>query len=292
MIKDLQGKDILCIYHGKCADGFTGAWVVNRWNQDLPNPNEIEFHPGVYGDDEPPINGRHVILIDFSYDRETMILISKFAASITVLDHHKTAEANMADLEKLLYCPATIIFDMNSAGCELAAEYFFPGERHPSVLHHIADRDLWNFDMMNTKAISLAVFSYEYTFENWDFLMHPQNYTQLVLDGQAINRKHTKDIEELFVGTLVWREIYVDGKLYKVATFNVPYFHSSELGNYAMQNTDTDFALCWYISHKNEYKYSLRSIDERVDVSMIAKEFGGGGHRNSSGCSSNEPIWL
>jgi len=291
MIRDFtEPKDFLCIYHGKCADGFTGAWVINQWAKD--NGHTVEFHPGVYGEDYPPINMRHVILVDFSYDKETMIKMSRFSASITVLDHHKSAEANMVDLEHLMYCPSEIIFDMQSAGCEIAAEYFFNGQRHPKVLHHIADRDLWNFDMKNTKEISSAVFSYEYTFENWDYLMNPMNYDSLVNAGKAIEKKHNKDMLELFDGTLVWRDIEVNGTLHKVATFNVAYFHSSELGNHAMLQLDTPFALCWYINDKDEYKYSLRSIDGREDVSEIAKAFGGGGHRNSAGCSSKEPIWL
>ncbi len=291
MIRDFtEPKDFLCIYHGNCADGFTGAWIINKWAK-LHN-HAVEFHPGKYGEDEPPINNRHVILVDFSYDRETMILISKYASSITVLDHHKTAENNMLNLEPELYCASEIIFDMSSAGCELAAEYFFPGEPHPRALHNIADRDLWNFDMEYTKSVSSTVFSMEYTFENWDYLMNPLNYDQIISDGKAIERKHTKDMLELYEVTLVFRNIEVDGKLFTVPTFNVPYFHSSELGHHAMNTLNVPFALTWYIDKNNEYKYSLRSTDDKEDVSAIAKFFGGGGHRNAAGCSSNEPIWL
>ena len=293
MIRDFkEPKDFLCVFHSHCADGFTGAWVVNKWAED--NGHTVEFHPGVYGEDYPPIKMRHVILVDFSYDKETMITMSGVSASVTVLDHHKTAEANMVDLEHLMYCPSEIIFDMSRSGCEIAWDFFFPGKSPPQVLEHIADRDLWTFKKMNTKKISSSVFAYEYTFKNWDYLMHSQNYTTLCNDGEAIERKHNKDMLELYEGTLVWRDIEVNGKLHVVPTFNVAYFHSSELGNHAMKTLQgyVPFALCWYISSKDEYKYSLRSIDGREDVSEIAKAFGGGGHRNSSGMSSKEPIWL
>ncbi len=34
--------------------------------------------------------------------------------------------------------------------------------------------------------------------------------------------------------------------------------------------------------------FSLRSTDDRTDVSKIAKKLGGGGHRNAAGCMVNE----
>jgi phosphoesterase RecJ-like protein len=42
-------------------------------------------------------------------------------------------------------------------------------------------------------------------------------------------------------------------------------------------------------SDGNSYRVSLRSKGD-VDVSIIAKEFGGGGHRNAAGCSVTGPI--
>jgi oligoribonuclease NrnB/cAMP/cGMP phosphodiesterase (DHH superfamily) len=273
-------------------DGFASAWVLNRWNQGLTKPNTIEFHGMKYGDDIPPINNRHLIFIDFSLKRDEMIETSKFASSITVLDHHKTAEENLKDIEPEMQCDTKIVFDMNRSGCEIAWDYFFENEEGPKVLANIADRDLWQFKLPNTKAISSAVFSYEYTFENWDNLMNPDNYNQLVSDGKAIERKHMKDVVELFNNSMVPRNIEVDGKLFRVPTFNVPYFHSSELGHYAMEKMDIPFALCWQVNDTGLYKYSLRSIDEKEDVSVIAKHFGGGGHRNAAGFESEEPIWL
>ncbi len=295
MIKKIQEpKKILCIYHGNCADGFTGAWVINQWAKE--HGHIVEFYPGVHGEKYPPIKikMRHVIFVDFSYDKNTMIEMSKTSASITVLDHHKTAEANMVDLERLMFCPSEIIFDMSKSGCKLAWDYFFPNSTSPLVLDAVEDRDLWKFKYNHTKEISSAVFSYEYTFENWDYLMNDDNYKNIIQSGKAIEKKHTKDMLELYEGTLVWRDIEVNGKRHVIPTFNVAYFHSSELGNHAMKTLQgyVPFALCWYINKKDEYKYSLRSIDDREDVSEIAKAFGGGGHRNSAGCSSKEPIWL
>ena len=82
----------LCIYHGNCADGFTSAWVVRKALGD------IEFHAGVYQTAPPDVKGKDVYLVDFSYKRDVLEALRDSAKSVTVLDHHKSA---MADLEGL-----------------------------------------------------------------------------------------------------------------------------------------------------------------------------------------------
>jgi phosphoesterase RecJ-like protein len=42
-------------------------------------------------------------------------------------------------------------------------------------------------------------------------------------------------------------------------------------------------------SEGDNYRVSMRSKGE-VDIGAVAKEFGGGGHRNAAGCSVSGPI--
>jgi phosphoesterase RecJ-like protein len=52
---------------------------------------------------------------------------------------------------------------------------------------------------------------------------------------------------------------------------------------------DADFCILWKYSHNDEkYLCSLRSNNNKTDVSKIVQLFGGGGHRNAAGCSFNE----
>lgn len=61
---------------------------------------------------------------------------------------------------------------------------------------------------------------------------------------------------------------------------------TSELGNAFMEQTDADFVIMWYYSSAQKiYYYSLRSNDQKVDVGRLAKQYGGGGHRNAAGIS-------
>ena len=56
----------------------------------------------------------------------------------------------------------------------------------------------------------------------------------------------------------------------------------SEIG--ARLSPDCDFAIIWYYDHEDlNIKVSLRSFHEYIDVSEIAKRFGGGGHKKAAG---------
>src|SRR4029077_6564994 len=85
-------KNPICIYHGNCADGFGAAWVVRRA---IP---ECEFHAGVYQNEPPDVRGRDVILVDFSYKRPVLEGMARVAASLLIIDHHKTAIDELKDL--------------------------------------------------------------------------------------------------------------------------------------------------------------------------------------------------
>jgi nanoRNase/pAp phosphatase (c-di-AMP/oligoRNAs hydrolase) len=58
----------------------------------------------------------------------------------------------------------------------------------------------------------------------------------------------------------------------------------SEAGN-ALVNMGYDIGLAWFENGRGQISFSLRSNKKGsdVDVSAIAKTFGGGGHRNAAG---------
>lgn len=255
----------ICIYHGNCADGFTGAWVVKA-----AHGHSVEFHAGVYQTPPPDVTGKDVILVDFSYKRPVMEQIVRQANSVLVLDHHKTAQADLDGLPD-----AEVVFDMDRAGARIAWDYYFPNRPPPPVLLHVEDRDLWRFALPKTREIQANIFSYPYTFEIWDRLM-AADPAVLAVEGEAIERKHFKDIAEL-VGVMQ-RPLRIGG--YIVPAASLPYTLTSDAGHRMAQGQP--FAACYWDTPQGRV-FSLRSTDEGIDVSEIAKQYGGGGHRNASG---------
>ena len=255
----------MCIYHGNCADGFGAAWVVRK------ALGEIDFHPGKYQEPPPDVTGKDVVMVDFSYKRPVLLEMAEKANSILILDHHKTAAEDLLDL------PANVTakFDMGHSGAMLTWEHFFPGETPPPLLLHIEDRDLWRFALQNTRQIQANVFSFPYDFQVWDTLMAAAPAT-LAAEGEAIERKHFKDMRELLGVTT--REMVIGG--HRVPVANLPYTMSSDAGHEMAKGKP--FAACYWDTPKGRV-FSLRSTDEGVDVSEVAKQYGGGGHRNASG---------
>jgi uncharacterized protein len=256
----------LCIYHGNCADWFSGAWVVRKALGD------IEFHAGVYQNAPPDVTGKDVVLVDFSYKRAEMEAIVDRAASVLVLDHHKTAEADLKDLPG-----AQVVFDMDRAGSMIAWDFYFPKHECPALLKHIQDRDLWRFALRKTREIQASVFAYEYRFDIWDYLMGA-DLDALASEGEAIERKHFKDIRELV--KVLRREMTIGGIVVPVAS--LPYTLTSDAGHLMATEHESKIGVCYWDTPDGRV-FSLRSTDDGPDVSEIAKQYGGGGHKHASG---------
>lgn len=255
----------ICIYHGNCADGFGAAWVVRQ------ALGEIEFFPGVYQTSPPDVTGKDVLMVDFSYKRPVLDEMAAKAKSILIIDHHKTAAEDLVNLPANVVCE----FDMSHSGAVLTWRHFFPDKSPPQLLLHIEDRDLWRFALTNTREIQANVFSYPYDFQVWDTLMATRT-DDLVREGSAIERKHFKDIDELLGVTT--REMIIGG--YRVPVANLPYTLVSDAAHKMAQGKP--FAACYWDTPKGRV-FGLRSADDGIDVSAVAKQYGGGGHAHAAG---------
>jgi oligoribonuclease NrnB/cAMP/cGMP phosphodiesterase (DHH superfamily) len=259
----------LCIYHGNCADGFTAAWVVR-----LALGKDVEFHAGFYRDPPPDVKGKDVYIVDFSYQPAIMESILAEANRVTHIDHHETAIQAMECVchSKLFkfYSP-----ENTESGAMLAWKYFFPNSEVPVIIKHVDDRDRWKFLLEGTREIAANMFSYEYTFENWDMLME-QALDAQIREGSAIQRRMVKDIKEL--SNVVVRRMNIAG--YNVPCANVPYQYGSDMCNFLAKNEP--FA-AYYYDKPTHREFGLRSTPGSINVAKIAESFGGGGHATASG---------
>lgn len=257
----------LCIYHHGCTDGFAAAWAVRKHYGD----GEVEFHPGIYGQPPPDVTGRVVILVDFSYKRAVLLAMIEQAACLLILDHHKTAEADLADLPGH---NTVAIFDMTRSGAMLAWDYFFQDKLPPVLFDHIQDRDLWQFKLRGTREITAALYSHPMEFAVWDDLL----YSPLTLhsEGVAILRKHDADVAAL--AHECQRIAWFRGVPAPIC--NAPYMYASDVAGQLAKGHA--FAATYY-DDSDGRRWSLRSTAEGADVSLIAESFGGGGHKHAAG---------
>lgn len=273
----------LVLYHANCADGFCAAWVAHRFFG-----SQAEYVPVQYGDPPPNVDNREVFILDFSYKRPVMNAMVGKARTIVVCDHHKTAAAELAEFystnsatiktitrnQAVVYC----IFDMEKSGGRLAWEFFFPNENRPWLVDYTEDRDLWRWKLPRSREVSAYLASHKHNFESWDVWANGGSgswWEDIVSQGAAILRYQSQLVDSLCATAV---EVTIDG--HKVFAANTSCLFSEVAGKLAI---DRPFGAAWFIRSDGTKQWSLRSRDNGVDVSEVAKKYGGGGHRNAAG---------
>lgn len=295
-----QTTPIICIYHANCADGFTAAWCVRN----ALGESNVTFTPASYDDAPPDVAGADVIIVDFSYKRPVLMEMSNSARSILILDHHKSAQQELAGLRT----PTTgwaqfqqqltaeidhgfepnwprAEFDMTRSGAQMAWDFFNDGagKYRPDLVDYVADRDLWKWELPFSRQASAVIATEQMSFDTWDALClrleNPfanSDFRAVVSDGTAILRYQHKLAQQIIATTT--REMTIGG--HRVPVANAPYALASDIAGELAQGKP--FAAT-YTDTPEGRKFSLRSRTGGLDVSEIARSYGGGGHRNAAG---------
>lgn len=259
-------KDRIVIYHASCADGFTAAWCA--W---LKYGDDAEYLPAQYGDEPPDVTGKDVLIVDFSYPRAVLLDMElQKPRSLRILDHHKTAQEALRGL-------SFAKFDMNRSGAGLAWDELH-GLPRPVLVDYVEDRDLWRWKLSASREVSAWLGSFDFDFDTWndlhDQLSIPGNFQGIVQSGSAILR--SADRHAAHMCKQAGRAV-VGG--YFVPFINTTSLTSEIVGKLAEEAT---FACGWFQRSDGKFVYSLRSRDG-FDVSVIAKQYGGGGHPGAAG---------
>lgn len=253
-----QLPDVI-LYHAECADGFGSAWAI--WKR-FPSARFIPVKHGV----PPPegLAGRHILIVDFSYERAVLETIARQAASLLVLDHHITAQKGLAGLPY-------VYFDQKKCGAVLAWEWAHE-EPAPWLLQYIQDKDLWAWALPGSREINAALTSYPFDFHLWDSLRRDT----LEAEGRAILR-----YENELAGKIAAAAVLVSFQ-----GMTVPAAQSSVLTSQIGERLSKGHPFCiiWHDRDGRRY-YSLRSTAEGADVGAIASAHGGGGHTHAAGFS-------
>lgn len=291
-------KPDICIYHFPCDDGFGAAWAVHRkWGED------VEYRPSNYGQPVPDdeIDGKNILIADFSFKPGILQAMGERAASIVILDHHKTAAEDLEGfpikmvrarfdaiertLAKVSGPDTNIIieFDMKRSGAMMTWQFCFPDEPVPQLMRHLQDRDLWKMELEHTRAISLLLRSYDFDFSTWtniaDSLEDDVGREEILAESIGIERFYDRKLAEM-LPTATLKSI---GKWDGVPVAHAPYAFASDLANEMLKaHPEAPFAAV-VVDAYGSRTYSLRSEDSRQDVSEVARTFGGGGHRNAAG---------
>ena len=281
----------IVFFHYPCQDGLTSGWIVNKFHN-----NNIELYPIQHGkkiDITDDFKNKKIIFCDYSPPLEILDELEKIAKEIVILDHHISAQKTLQNKDYA-------IFDMEKSGAGLTWEYFYPNIDMPNFVQMVQDRDLWKWEIQNSKELTSGLYTICSSIEMYDFKKLFKIFDELYenpfkLDfyieiGNITNKVLLMKCKYMAKDHLTKITKYKD---YNVCIVNCSSDMSSDLGNIISSSENVDFAVLWNYNHpKEEYRISLRS-NNKVDVSIIAQEYGGGGHKNASGLTSKiNPIIL
>lgn len=269
------------------------------------------------------VRGRDVYVLDFSFPKPVMDALFSQASRVVWLDHHKSAfemwcgkyERGMRYVHLYESWEPTVLAH-NKSSALLAWEYFHPGNEVPMLIKHIDDYDRWQFKLEGTKEFQKALWSYApWSFEQWNDLFNTSNdYSHMLIEGAAILRAHEANVQAIVNGASrkctiipvlinsvdsykapwVWWIDPDNGDTCGASGLaaNCPPHLASDVGH-QLANQSGTYGLLWSVDRDcvkgNDFghecvfaKCSLRSNGD-YDVSVIAKAFGGGGHKNAAG---------
>lgn len=284
-----------CFYHNDADGRCAGFWVhlsvgINDQYQD---PSFIEMSYAKPFPMETIRKDEQIYIVDYSISTDEMRQLLKITENVTWIDHHKTAIDKYQDFEHEI---RGVRYD-GIAGCMLAYCYIHHmtqrGEGDikqfdismikdaPMFTKLIADWDVWKFDYGDDTRHFITAFN-AYNFEPssklWSrFLCFPDDdafaCSDFIRDGIIMTTFRdgwAKDYMKLGFET-----DFEGVKCFAVnlGRCNSEYFKSLPPGKYDV--------LIPFAFDGSQYTVSLYSTT--IDVSEIAKKYGGGGHKGAAG---------
>jgi len=167
----------------------------------------------------------------------------------------------------------------------LAWKHFHPDDPLPELLGYVEDQDLWSWKLPRSEEVNAAIASYPREFDVWNELAS-RPLQELAREGEPILRANRMDVQRalrsahpLAMGTR------------RVEAVNSQVLRSA-LGHELAKRAA--FGRPWGLVYRingERVDASIYSIGD-LDVSKVAAEFGGGGHRNAAGFSVSLRAWL
>ena len=317
-----------CIYHSIDLDGWMSAAIVKHWHESIMRSQEditgqsqkqyhkLDFIGYNYGQPIPDLSDYDkVIMCDISFPKEEMEKIAKSGIGISNfiwIDHHISA---IKDISKT-YFAKTIngLRDTKFAACELTWKYFFPNDYMPEIVRLLGRYDCFGHKSTDeeTKVLEFqygarqCISNYEEAYNALIRELEDNKYCKILnYDETIIYEIHTKGKSIYQYLCTEAKQSYKNGftiQLIEEITDNIgknivnrkficinkERFNPINFGiDYHAQGYDG--AACFHFDGKRKlWAFSLYNDNGKVDCSVIAKQFGGGGHKGAAGFVTND----
>jgi len=287
---------LLGIYHNADLDGKCSGAIIKKWFEQNPDFEEIVLHGMNYGDTVPreAIERADLVIIsDFSLPLHDMA----WACTVTKVlwfDHHISAINELKELR---------IFgerDTALAGCELTWKGLFPDKKLPPVVELLGCYDCWRW-VKEPEPKQERVMNMQYGMrleamwpddEKWRYLLSGSGDLEVeatyIEHGKAVRQYQAQMIERINrSGMIVSWEGFA---WFAVNTHNASSTDFEVKIAELNETVRVQGVISYRRHHDGSWKYSLRSFSDDLDVSVICKKHGGGGHKSAGGFASEKLI--
>jgi oligoribonuclease NrnB/cAMP/cGMP phosphodiesterase (DHH superfamily) len=263
----MSDKKIVVLYHGGCPDGFGGAYAAWKKFGDT-----AEYIPAKYGQViNEGLAGKHLFFIDFCYQQDFMNKIVKTAESVTVLDHHLGARDVVESMPEY-------VFDEKRSGATIAWSYFNPDIPVPTLLKYVEDGDRYVFLLPDSRAVLAYAYAQKFTFEDWERLVQEfedEKTRAILIEKGKIYAEHFA----ILVEQIANKAVLVSFEGFTCYLASAANMFTSDVGNHLARSRPPIGIIANL--HGDVLHISLRSTPD-VDVSAIARKYGGNGHPQAS----------
>lgn len=273
----------MLIIHHNDMDGRSSAAIVYKKYNIYETIRFVEMDYAKQLDLSIIQKDEKVVIVDFSLKPDVMNKLLDITKNVTWIDHHATAE-----LYPYQHLNGLRDFkDKSKSGCELTWEYFYPNVKMPMAIQLIGDLDKW--------ALKYGTHSFQF-FEGiklYDNTPTSNIWFPLLLDDAEFCNKITeegkisiryrnsycKDLINTYGYEAEIEYCEEDEITKKVKGFACNQFMFGSKG--FLEKYD-DYPLCFSYIHDGE-NFTVSMYSNTIDVSVIAKYYGGGGHRGAAG---------
>lgn len=278
---------MIIIYHSKDLDGYCSGAICKR---KYPDAKLIGYD---YGQEFPWAEipeMESVIMVDVSLPMEDMHKLLDHSGDFTWIDHHQSAIIAYEEYQSWPDYAATrftVVLRIGIAACEIAWNYLFPNELMPQSVKLLGMYDTWRQSEPNYSWEDM-ILPYQYGMRL--MVADVDSFPQYHLSGRANVNVEIEDITKTGRSILHYQrrqdELAMYGAFecdflkYKAIMCNIRGANSLAFDSVVKPEHQL---MVGFGYTGRQWSFSLCTTHEDVDVSLIAKQFGGGGHKKAAG---------
>jgi oligoribonuclease NrnB/cAMP/cGMP phosphodiesterase (DHH superfamily) len=258
-------------FHHTDGDGLCSGAIVKKFYGDKYEYIKYDYKDFPYDSIE---KDEEIILVDCSCDFYKLLEITN---NITWIDHHLSV---IKEYEHLKLQGLRVD---GTAACELCWRYFYPSIKTPYAVELLGDYDVWKFahgEATNYFQTAFYLNDHSLNSKIWDEWLNPGYFPMEELEQGKIALQYRNNYYKGLIKSL---SFFAEFEGYKAICCNAGSV-SSQLFDSVKEEYDIMIPFSW---DGEQWKCSVYTTKD-IDVSKIARKYGGNGHLQAAGFRCKE----